>query len=808
MEEMLVSHNNPVQPLKNHIEGVYELNRFYLSEVRQNLQDNDVLHSLVSILSFFHDFGKSTSYFQKYIQSEKESNDKKKNHALLSSILTYFITEHFFKQRGEDNYLLPFFLFVIVRRHHGNLTDFENEYYYFSEDECKRLHLQIESLYLERFMEELSSSISCLPEEVHGLFPLTKEQLHNWVNEFDNRLKKLRRLWNRYMRLTLQNEYNLSNYLLICLLYSLLLDGDKNQAALRKTDVLQKRKDLPNYVVDQYKRMKNWDPTKYMNILREKAYQEINEKALTISGSLFSITLPTGMGKTLASVNFALKLRERRSVERNGVAPRIIYALPFLSVIDQNYQEIEKVLKENGLSLDHTILLKHHSLTDPIYQASEDEVYEDDKGKLLIEGWNSEIIITTYVQLLESIITNRNRALRKFHRFSNSIILLDEVQSLPVKYWPLVQTLFLGITRYLQVDIVLLTATQPKIFTEGEVIPLCEAEKYFKEMNRITLDFQIDKEQTLEEFVDQLDIETDKSYLFIMNTIASARDLYQLLKEKTDEEMVYLSTHVVPAERLERIEEIKSRKYRIVVSTQLIEAGVDIDFDVVYRDFAPLESINQSAGRCNRHGSGTRKGKVVVVRLGKINENGRFYAYGDKIYEKVKLDVTRKVVTNVKTLEEKEFLIYIDKYFELLKSRMDQSESEKFLQGMNTLYFDMDYYPTKKERENLNKLPASIFSLIEDDLDRIDVYVEINDEAEDLWNQYVEIMENVFDPLERYNAFAAIKNKMRDYIVSIPRKVHNQPPFVENMYYVSRAMLNNYYDLEIGYKVESQFSTW
>lgn len=806
MGEMLISHDKPVQSLKSHLEGVYELNKFYIKEIRQNLQDDDVFQSLVSILSHFHDFGKSTKYFQDYINSQKESKDKKKNHALLSSILTYFITDQFFKQRGEDNFLLPFFLFVIVRRHHGNLTDFENEYFYFSEDECKRLHLQIDSLFLDGINREFSSLLSFLPEEIHRLFPLTKEQLHNWVNELDDRLKKIRRMWNRYIRLKSQKQNDISDYLLICLLYSLLLDGDKNQAALRKTDVLQKRRDLPNQAVDQYKRMQNWDNTGQMNKLREKAYQEINEKALTIPGSLFSITLPTGMGKTLASINFALKVRARRSVERNGVAPRIIYALPFLSVIDQNYKEIEKVLKENGLSLDHSILLKHHSLTDSIYQASEDEVYEDDKGKLLIEGWNSEIIITTYVQLLESIITNRNRALRKFHRFSNSIILLDEVQSLPVKYWPLVQTLFLEMTRYLQVDVVLLTATQPKIFTEGEVLPLCEAEKYFKKMNRISLEFQIEKEQTLEEFVDQLDLETNKSYLFIMNTIASARDLFKILKDKINEDMVYLSTHVVPAERLERIEEIKSRKYRIVVSTQLIEAGVDIDFDVVYRDFAPLESINQSAGRCNRHGK--REGKVVVVRLGKISDNGRFYAYGDKIYEKVKLDVTRKVVSNVNTLQEKEFLIYIDKYFDLLKGRMDQSESDKFLQGINTLYFDMDYFPTKKERENFKKLPASIFSLIEDDLDRIDVYVEINDEAKDLWNRYVEIMDNVFDPLERYNAFAAIKNKMRDYIISIPRKVNNPPPLVENMYYVSHAMLNNYYDLEIGYKVESQFSTW
>ncbi|HBI02871.1 MAG TPA: CRISPR-associated endonuclease Cas3'', partial [Paenibacillaceae bacterium] len=300
MEEILISHDKPIQSLKCHLEGVYELNQFYLKEIQQNLKDDDVFKSLVSILSLFHDFGKSTEYFQKYITSEKDSKDKKKNHALLSSILTYFITDHFLKQKGGEFLFLPFFLFVIVRRHHGNLNNIEIESIKFTDEERKRLHIQIDALILDGFLNQLSNLLSYLPEEVQILFPLTKEQLHAWIDEFEIELSKIRRSWTRYVRQKSKNQNDLSDYLLICLLYSLLLDGDKNQAALRKTDVLQKRRDLPYVAVDQYKRKQNWDNTGQMNKLREKAYQEINEKVLTIHGSLFSITLPTGMGKTLA----------------------------------------------------------------------------------------------------------------------------------------------------------------------------------------------------------------------------------------------------------------------------------------------------------------------------------------------------------------------------------------------------------------------------------------------------------------------------------------------------------------------------
>src|SRR5690606_37908485 len=156
--------------------------------------------------------------------------------------------------------------------------------------------------------------------------------------------------------------------------------------------------------------------------------------------------------------------------------------------------------------------------------------------------------------------------------------------------------------------------TTPAIFDQNKVIQLVNPNDYFQALSRVELFPHVEENVTIESFVNRLELETDKSYLFIVNTIDCAKKLYEQLAEVVnEEEMTFLSTHIPSKERLRRIDEIKKGTYRFVVSTQLVEAGVDIDFDIVYRDLAPLDSIHQAAGRCNRHGQ--RKGEVHVISL-------------------------------------------------------------------------------------------------------------------------------------------------------------------------------------------------
>ncbi|MDI3548461.1 MAG: CRISPR-associated endonuclease/helicase Cas3 [Halanaerobiales bacterium] len=216
----------------------------------------------------------------------------------------------------------------------------------------------------------------------------------------------------------------------------------------------------------------------------------------------------------------------------------------------------------------------------------------------------------TFVQLLESILTNNNRSIKKFNNICNSIIVLDEVQAIPHKYWLLIKRVFREIADQFNCYFIFVTATMPLIFNEekGEIKELAtDKVEYFMICDRIELDLSNYREEIdLDIFkkIIEADLKTEypeKSFLFILNTIKSSIEIYNFIKHDLEyKNVIYLSKNLVTKELTKRIEKIKNAdEPLIVVSTQLVEAGVDIDFDRVYRDFAPLDSINQSCGRCN-----------------------------------------------------------------------------------------------------------------------------------------------------------------------------------------------------------------
>lgn len=213
--------------------------------------------------------------------------------------------------------------------------------------------------------------------------------------------------------------------------------------------------------------------------------------------------------------------------------------------------------------------------------------------------------------------------------------------------------------------------------------------------------------------------------------------------------LIYLSTNILPCHRLNKINSIKdSDKKNIVITTQLIEAGVDIDMDIVYRDFAPLDSIIQTAGRCNREGK-KDKGMVNVISL--VNEDGK--RYSQFVYQKLLLNTTREVLESYSNISEKDFNLYAsNKYFDLISKR--SFDDEKLKRILNQLRFE--------------EIPSK-FKLIENKSKRIDVFVCVNEEAESIFNQYKYIVENLRG-IDRKNAFLKIKNKFYQYVISIDEK--------------------------------------
>ena len=312
---------------------------------------------------------------------------------------------------------------------------------------------------------------------------------------------------------------------------------------------------------------------------------------------LFSLTVPTGGGKTLSSLAFALKhaLKFRKK--------RIIYVIPYTSIIEQNAAVFRDILGPDAV-------LEHHSNYEP------DD--EDHRSRLAAENWDAPLVVTTNVQFFESLFANRSARCRKIHRIAQSVVILDEAQMLPV---PLLKP-SLEVLRELALNyrttIILCTATQPALTTSetfrNGLEDVCEiifdpAALYetFKRVKTVRLPRMSD-----ENLADRLN--KNRQVLCIVNTRKHARLLYERLRNS--EGWFHLSALMCPAHRTEVLDRIRATLANgalcRVISTQLVEAGVDIDFPVVFRSVAGIDSIAQAAGRCNREGKMAESGEVFI----------------------------------------------------------------------------------------------------------------------------------------------------------------------------------------------------
>ncbi|URA11172.1 CRISPR-associated helicase Cas3' [Thermospira aquatica] len=768
-------YSHPDVLLEDHLIGVAQFSELFLCEKPPEIQEE--LRDIVKIIALTHDIGKATSYFQCYLKAndkEKEEIKKKKetHHSLFSAICAYFIVK---EKRAEK--FFPLFSYIAVKRHHGDLIDVLDEISLFTDEEKKLLLQQLDSID-EKSFKKLASK---LKKEGLPIF-LTKECIRGWIENFPEELKKLKK--------EVRNlDKDVRHYLYLNFLYSLLLDADKNEVVVKTRDIFERKTFNTSDWVNNYKKNKKFDFSS-INPLREEAYQEVMSKEISLDKKIYSLNLPTGLGKTLISLSFALKLREKLKNEKN-IHPRIIYALPFLSIIEQNFSVFESVIKSNHLEPTSDILLKHHHLSGISYQKENNE-FETDEAKILIEGWNSEIIVTTFMQLFHTLISNQNKNLRKFHKLSNSIIILDEVQSIPIKYWSLLQTIMKKLSDSLNVYIIFATATEPLIFEKNEITSLVNKDSYFSSLNRVLLIPVLDKSRTLEELFNYFQLDNGKSYLFIFNTIASAKRFYEMI-ENLSISHTFLSTHITPRERLQRIREIKANMYQVVITTQLVEAGVDIDFDIVVRDMAPLDSINQAAGRCNRNNNSKSKGVVYVFEL--KDDNDRTYA--SYIYDCVLLDITKKILSEKEEIKEDEFLKLIEDYYNETKNKKTQNVSKNLLEAIEKLKYDT---------EDKNVPSISAFKLIEEDYNKIDVFIEFDDIAKGVWQDFLKIKE-IGNRFLKKQHFDSIKDQFYQYVICVPASIKNSLELVNGIYYLSNDKLREFYDLETGFITEGMTSS-
>lgn len=360
--------------------------------------------------------------------------------------------------------------------------------------------------------------------------------------------------------------------------------------------------------LDSYITSHGWDqPKNELNAVRCHILQTCKAGGKKDQG-IYTLTIPTGGGKTAASLAFALNHASEHHLSR------VIYVIPYTSIIDQNAAVFKDILGEE-------CVLEHHSGID--YESSEDDVSSlAVKRKLATENWDASVIVTTAVQFFESLFANSASKCRKLHNIANSVIIFDEAQMLPVNYLQPYIAAISQLYEHYHCSIVLCTATQPslnRIFSQyieklqiHELCPLSEKEtSVFK---RVT--YQLDGDADEDGIADRMS--SCNQVLCIVNTRKTAQNVFRSLPE---EGRYHLSTLMTPHDRKEVLKIICNRLKQglvcRVVSTSLIEAGVDVDFPVVYREIAGLDSIVQAAGRCNREGKRERENSCVhVFRLG------------------------------------------------------------------------------------------------------------------------------------------------------------------------------------------------
>lgn len=565
------------QTIKEHSSGVAKLMReFSLSESFADLYE---------FCGFIHDMGKYSDSFQKYIHGQ----GSKTRHSIFGAILA--------KDMSLIEVMFP------VYGHHAGLPNKPS------------------------MAGDIKAELNTNRANYDAIYKCWYEKNNKQLNVPDDELF-------RSLPDILQKEC------FVRMLYSALVDADsldtekhfaKEKFELRKSAVFEPDALLPR--LDQEFRKFEQDPEKKIlpiNQLRNIVRLYAVSKASLPQG-FYSLTLPTGLGKTLCSINWALVHAQCHKNIR-----RIIIVLPFVSIIDQTAGKLKEIFNDEK----NDFVLEHHS--NVIYAENEDK--EEYNPKLLAtENWDYPIIVTTNVQFFESLFSNKRSDCRKLHNIQDAVIIFDEIQTLPMGITEPTLTMLDNLQQLCRCSILFCTATQPDFATrEGfrgisHIESLVEnPEMVFEQTRRVTYHPVNDYNEVSISELSDIVIHNKQSALVVFNTKKKARIFFEEIKGgQAFKHYFHLSTSMCPDHRksvLKEIQEVlKKNEAVIVCSTQLIEAGVDLDFPSVYREIAPLESIIQSAGRCNREGkrkddNGNEiKGDVYLFALTEVGQPSKEY---------------------------------------------------------------------------------------------------------------------------------------------------------------------------------------
>ena len=721
--EKIIAHKKDenIQELSNHLLNV--------SKISSNIGKKIGIENIMILVSMLHDLGKADRNFQNYISNvtKKKVNHSSAGGKYLFECVTKIIKEN--TSISNNTIIYKYFLEIleyVIFSHHGlydviseegesnterrrNYNNISNERYYYEEDvkEYIKFLENEKNIEFKKYIEKAFEEFKIFFDKIDNMIKNEKTK----INKGNDNLKKVedeKRCFycHCFMRLVLSilKEGDISDTINVFL--------KEPFVPIEEKKIYELWNNIEENIELKYKKFEKISENTPINILRKKLSETAKIRGEKDSVGIYKLELPTGSGKTLTSFRYAIE--QAKNLKKD----RIIYVTAFLSVLEQNAEEIKKIINNEEYILEHhsnIIEDENDSVEEETANKNSEEYEEISKKQYLINSWDSPVILTTMVQFFNTLFKEKASNIRRFSKLVNSVIIIDEVQSIPKKAIYLSNLIMNFMKEFMNCTIIHCSATQPsfdgKVLThkilygdiEGknsDIVSMKENEK--KIFERVNVYNYAGKNgnkimgtKELSNFILSM-YDEDNSILIILNTKKSVKIIYDELKNSSKvimEDLYYLSTNMCAAHRLEKIKEMKDKlsknKKVICVSTQLIEAGVDVDFNIVLRSVAGIDSIIQSIGRCNREGK-LEKGKFYI-----INHSEEDLKYLKDIERTVEATsgILEEEVSNINNLKEPYYNRY---YVNNLEEMRYKLENENDLLSMLSI--------NKKSRSDYKKL--------------------------------------------------------------------------------------------------------
>lgn len=584
---------------------------------------------LMSLCGLFHDMGKNKQIFADYLYAEESIRRKLKGTIAHASTGAKYIYDMRHEESGDMKYMVEMISYAIAA-HHGlfDCVDIEHNDIFSKKlsqaDNYEEACSNAKRDYLEEY--EFDKIFGEASEEFHLVWSKIKGI---WI-----KLKPL--LCSKFPSDAKEMLMDCKLFLLACfqrLMLSILIDSDWEATSdfMGNVDTLSKQ---PQFAVGGIFEKAGENFGQYMQKKKESiGSSQLTEKEQTIldarnslqeeckqfakhPAGIYCLPIPTGGGKTLSSLAYALEY-----CKHHPETERMIYVSPYISITEQNAQVFRVAIGNDGW------ILEHHSAVIRS-EGTEDEDYRKRQASRYDINWEEPFICTTFVQFMNVLFSDKSESIRRMHRLANAVVIIDEVQSMPLKCVNTFNYMINFLNAVCNTNVILCTATQPTL--EEAECPICYSEpKYmiqnrsgwFEKFERVKICTSgIERTHTFESLAHEIAERTAEypSILVVLNTKSAVRKLYDMLKARNIN-VEYLTTNLCAEHRSDKIKAIqktlaKKQETIVVVSTNLIEAGVDISFACVYRSMAGLDSLAQTAGRCNRNGE-LEWGMIYLILL-------------------------------------------------------------------------------------------------------------------------------------------------------------------------------------------------